>query len=173
MNKIKWTALIVALGLLLSLCLCACTDGGGGEESTAATSRTTRTTRRVIDVQIESLISREEMEEAMSVPMRESTVTHNGTHLYALSEDGTISVQIALDKQSVEQFEALVGENSSAETAPNLGQQAWWLPDKWMLVAYQGTYTLSVSLTGADYSDDDALFVARQLAVPVLEKLQG
>ena len=148
-------------------------DTGGDEESTTVTSRTSRTTRRVIDVQIESLISREEMEEAMSLPMGEPTVTHNGTHLYALSADGTISVQIALDKQTVEQFEQMVGDTSSAETAPNLGQQAWWLPDKQMLLAYQGTYTLSVSISGGDYSDDDALFVARQLAVPVLEKLQN
>ena len=173
MKQIKWTAIIAVLGLLLCLCLTACSNEPTGEETTPTTSRTSRTTRRVIDVQIESLITHEEMEEAMSVPMGEPTVTHNGTHLYALSADGTISVQIALDKQTVEQFEALLGDTSSAENAPNLGQQAWWLPGKRMLIAYQGTYTLSVSLSGADYSDDDALFVARQLAVPVLEKLQG
>ena len=172
MNKIKWTALAAVLGLLLCLCLCACTDGGA-TTSEPETSRTSRTTRRVIDVQIESLITREEISEAMSFPVGEPVVTHNGTHLYVLSEDGTVSIQIALDKQTAEQFAKMVGETSSAETAPNLGQQAWWLADKGMLLVYQGTYTLSVSISGADYSSDDALFVSRQLAVPILEKLQA
>jgi len=172
MKRIKWTAILAVLSLLLSLCLCACTGEATPEETSKVTTpRTTRTTRRVIDVTIEELLTRERMEAAMSIPMREPTVTHNGTHLYALSEDGSISVQVALDKQTVEQFERLVGENSSADSTPNLGQQAWWLSDKQMLIVHQGDYTLSVSITGGDYSDDDALFVSRQLAAAVVEQL--
>ena len=171
MNKTKWTALVAVLGLLLSLCLCACTDTGGDEQSTVATSRTTRTTRRVIDVQIESLITHDQLEELLSVPMQKPQVTHNGTHLFALSENGLLSVQIALDTQTAEQFEKLVGDTSEAESARNLGQQAWWLPQKRMLLVYEGNYTLSVSLAFEEYSDDDAFFVSRQLAVQILDRL--
>ncbi|MBR3290092.1 MAG: hypothetical protein IKI63_04865 [Clostridia bacterium] len=171
MKRMKWVFLTAALCVALSLCLCACTGGATSEEPTAVTTRTSRTTRRVIDVTIESLITRDEIGEALSVPVAEPTVTHNGTHMYCLSADGSISVQISLDKLTRDRFDRLVGDTSEAENAPNLGQQAWWQPQKRMLLVYQGTYSLSVSVTGADYTADDALFVARQLAVPILERL--
>ena len=172
MKRIKWTAMIAVIAMLLSLCLCACSNEEPGEpETKTTTSRTSRTTRRVVDVQIESLITHDQLEELLSVPMQEPQVTHNGTHLFALSENGLLSVQIALDKQTAEQFEALVGDKSAAEMARNLGRQAWWLPQKRMLLVYEGTYTLSVSLAFEEYSDDDAFFVSRQLAVQILENL--
>lgn len=155
--------------VLVTVCV-AC----GREESPEESDRpsvTTHTTKNFLDIRIQDLLTKEQIEKTLDRTMREPEVLMSGTQLFALSEDGTCSVKLNMQAQEYTRFSQNIAAFTDAEVAPNLGEAAWWVKGQRTLFVYAKGYALNVNIRCTDIGEEGALLLSRELIAAVLEKL--
>jgi len=165
----QWISFAAALCLFAVLLLCGC-DVALPEVSDTAT---TRTTLKLVDVDVSSLLTKAEMEEALDVTLREPQVSNEGRTLLAISEGGKVSVSISVEKATFDEFHAALPkvDGEDLQEAPNLAEEAWWLSSGSTMFLYANGYTVSLAVTDRTVDEETRLLSARQIAALLCSRL--
>lgn len=166
----RTVSLLTALVCALMLCLlCGCEV----ELPEVSTPETTRTALVLLDVDISTLLTKAELEEALDVTLREPQVSNEGRTLFAISEGGKVSVSVSVEKRMLEQFHNALpkAEEGDLQAAPNLGDEAWWLSSGSTLFLYAHGYIVSVTVSDRTVDEETVLLSARSIAALVCNRL--
>ncbi len=123
------------------------------------------------DVDVRTLLTVEQVADALGKPMGEAQVYENGTRLYFLSEDSTASMDINFLKTSREIFEDTLARYSDLQEAPNIGETAKWSEESGELLLYGKGMMISLHPDAPKMDTEGKLTAARHLAALILEKL--
>ena len=163
------------IALLLVLCFCGALLLCGCDVTLQEVSEpeTTRTALVLLDVDISTLLTKAEMEEALDVNLREPQVSNEGRTLFAISEGGKVSISISVERSTLDEFHTALPkvDGEDLEAAPNLGEEAWWLSSGSTLFFYSGAYTVSVNVSDRTVSEETVLLSARQIATLLYDRL--
>ncbi len=164
------------ISLLLVLCFCGALLLLCGCDVTlqeVSEPEPTRTALVLLDVDISTLLTKEEMEEALEVNLREPQVSNEGRTLFAISEGGKVSVSISAERSTLDGFHNALPkvEGEDLQEAPNLGKEAWWLSSGSTLFLYSGAYMVSVNVSDRTVDEETVLLSARQIAMLLCDRL--
>ena len=173
LTRKKWLRAIAAgaISLILTLPLTAC-----GQKEAASSAPVsfdgTESIPPLIDVDLATLLSVEEVSDAIGREAEAPEVYELGTLVQYLSLDRTIAVNIQLESCTPEVFDVTVHTlYSDLIDAPNLGDIAYWSGENRQLVLYGRGYMIGVNVDITDGREEDQLAQSRQLAGLILEKL--
>lgn len=168
-KSVAWLTLVCcALMMVIS------TGCNGVKLPEVSEAETTRTTLKLLNVDIASLITREELEQNFGETLRDPQVSNEGRTLLAFSEDGTESVSINVEeKRTIDQFrEALPKVDAGElEALPNLAEEAWWMPAGHTAFLFCRGYTVSITVSSDDWDDEEMMMTARQIASCLCNRL--
>ena len=159
------------LAALAALTLSACQPGGGAESS--ATAPTTATAPPLLDVDVSTLLTPEQVGAAVGVEVGEAQVMDEGTIVHFASADAQTTAEVSLKKCERATYDETRAMYEDAADAPNLGEAAMWSPSFQQLLVYGKGYMISVVTDIAGKDAEASLVAARQLAVLTLDKLPG
>ncbi len=127
---------------------------------------TTHTALVLLDVDISTLITKAELEEALDVTLREPQVSNEGRTMFAISEGGKVSVSMSVEKRTLDEFHNALPKVSEddLQEAPNLAQEAWWLSSGSTLFLYSGGYIVSIAVSDRTVDEETRLLSARSIA---------
>lgn len=168
----KIVALLVSCCCLFGIALL--TGCNGVKLPEVSEPETTRTTLKLLNVDILSLITKEELDQNFGETLRDPQVSNEGRTLLAFSEDGTESISINIEEnRTIDQFrEALPKvEGEELEALPNLADEAWWLASGDTAFLFARGYTVSITISADDWSDEDVMVTARQIASCLCNRL--
>lgn len=165
--------LILAAALAVSLCGC-----GETETPTPETTPTTvpweATAPEVTD--ISGLLTAKEVSDAVNTTMGDGVLYENGTILTFYSPDYQTQVSVLVEKpeqDAAAYFAALLTRYAPEDLvmAPNLADEAYWCAETRELLVQSGNFVLSVNVVRPEFSAENALIAARQLAALAAERL--
>lgn len=158
--------LLGVLLLSLSLLLAGCQSPSSSE------TVSWEPTVEPFEVDVTSLITKEQVSDIMGTAMGEGMVLDEGQSMVFLSEDSLVRADIVLSKETRENFDAILSVGySDLMEAPNIGEIAFWSPGNADLLLYQQGYFLTVHTAHPHFNNDRLLTAARAIATIVLEKL--
>ncbi len=174
MKSVKFTALIMALSILLGLTACSTdTDTQAPETETPLTTATPITTVPRIDKDIEGLFTAQEMTDIFGVEMGEPKVMGQGASIecYAVDSYNTF-VKIDIMEQTFEHFVQFVPTwYPDCQDAPNIGEMALYSPQLTHLVIYDDGHMFTIELSSQNVEDDELkLLMSPEIAVLLLER---
>lgn len=180
-------AFIALAALLTSLAGCDNTTVEKTDEVTKTTSRTvyrpTVTTVPMIDRDLTTLISADELSDAVGIPMQELTIMEQNSGLCSFSVESNLSsVVIDIKEGTLDLFESRVLQGylnistSTVEVCPNLGESAFFAYDPELyndqLVVYNDGYMITIELAIEGYDDHGINKLrCRDIAAIVLNRL--
>ena len=160
----RWIAFAAALLCLGTTCLlCGCDM----KLQEVSEPETTHTALVLLDVDISTLITKAELEEALdNVTLREPQISNEGRTLFAISEGGKVSVSMSVEKRTLDEFHNALPKVSEddLQEAPNLAQEAWWLSSGSTLFLYSGGYIVSIAVSDRTVDEETRLLSARSIA---------
>lgn len=139
--------------------------------STDVNISTSETAPPLLDVKIDSLLTSQQVGDALGVSIENTVVTDEGTSVRYLSEDMLSYCEISMMDCDREIFDSTISFYEDAVDTPNLGQAAIWSNDAKQLVVYNGEYMISITVAVNVDNNDELLICARQIAALILEKL--
>ena len=124
----------------------------------------------------ESLLTAQEVSEAVGTAVGEGVLQEGGTVLCFTSADYRTTVSLLTEQPQAgakEYLQAIVAQypEGALQQAPNLGEEAYWSAETGELLVRNGVFVVSVNVTAQDLDAEAALIAARQLAALVLERL--
>lgn len=125
---------------------------------------------------IQQLLSAEEVSAAMETTMGEPLLLDNGSCLEFRSEDPAAVVDILIEEMlnnDPKIYEATIAqypEDALVET-PNLGESAYWCAETGELLLYNDGFMVSVNVRKEGEEAERLLNAARQMAALVIERL--
>lgn len=160
------STLVLTVSLLL---LCGCQM----ELPEVSETKTTRTELVLLDVDITTLLTKAEMEETLGVTLRDPQVSNERRTLFALAQEGGVSVSISVEHRTIEEFRNALPkvEGEELQAAPNLADEAWWLSSGRTLFLFCRGYTASIGISDRDADEETVLYMARQLAMTLCNRL--
>lgn len=164
---------IVAL-LLCATCICglaACGETTEPVEPTVTTVPTTPTTAVLIDDDLASMISKEEITDAVGVEMSNPTVSGQGTVLTSVGIEDAVTLSVEVSEKPRAIFDQMLLNFPMLDACPNLGETAWFSAVYHQLLVYDNERMITVELVGLDDEDDRELLRCRQIAATLLERL--
>jgi redox-sensitive bicupin YhaK (pirin superfamily) len=140
------------------------------ETSSRQTDSTLGTAPPILEFDISSLVTPEQVGNALGVKVGEGQSADQDTTVRYYSEDQSSFLEISIMEGSREEFDEIVASYEGAVDTMNLGQAAKWNSETKQLFVFDDGYMISV-IAYADKSDDSLLVAARQIAALVLEKI--
>lgn len=163
---------------ILAACALAGASGCGGTETPPKTSPSATVWEATppTTTDISSLLTADEVSQAVGVTMEAGTLYDAGGTLAFHSTDYQTQVSLLVEKPEgdIAAYFASVTENYAPEDlvmAPNLGDEAYWCASTGELLVKSGAYLVSVNITRPEFSADGVLIAARQLAALAIERL--
>lgn len=166
-KSISLTVAVLLAVMLFVLCGCDV------ELPEVSEAKPTRTALVLVDVDVNSLLTKADMEEALGVTLREPQISNEGRTLFAIAEEGGISLSVSIEKQSIEKFRQALPQvaDEDLQAAPNLADEAWWLSSGRTLFLYSRGYTASVTISDREADEESVLLACRQLATKLCNRL--
>ncbi len=166
-RTVAFVLAVLTVAMIVSLCGCKV------ELPEVSEPKTTRTALVLLDVDISTLLSKEEMEQALGVTLRDPQISNEGRTLFALSAEGGESLSISVEERTFDQFRNGLPKVAEDElqAAPNLADEAWWLSSGRTLFLYYHGYTVSVAISSPYWEEESTLIAARQVASLLCKRL--
>lgn len=158
---------------VIALCLLLLTAGcqRGKDSSEPSGTATTGTVPSLLDVDLSTLLTSEQVGTALGVAVGQPELLEEGTHVRYSSEDLATYAEIGMMSGTREIYDATVAYYSDAADSANLGEVAKWSAQTSQLLVFGKGYLISVTAAKPDQSADGLLVAARQIAALILEKL--
>ncbi len=161
--------LVTALGLSS---LTACNSSEPIQTETTTTVPTTPTTVAIVQEDLSSMLTSEEISKAVGLPMGEPAVSGQGSMLTCIGVGNKAMLSVMLSEKPIEIFEQMLQAYPDAIPCPNLGETAWYSPVYCQLLSYDDGYMITVELTGTEDSDMQMQMLrCRQLTALLMEHL--
>ena len=163
--------LLVLLSLAVSL-LTACADETAIPVEETVTTTTQPTMAMIVDEELDTMLTTQEISDAVGLPMGEPVVSGQGSMLTCLGVDNKAYLGIKLSEKPIEIFNEVLTMYADALPCPNLGESAWYSPVYSQLLVYGNGYMIQVELTGTEDGDlNMQMLRCRQIAALLLEHL--
>lgn len=171
MDRKRMVRSLAALGAGVLLVAAAGCAGGAEPSSSDGSSAptTTATLPPVLEVELKTLISREDVEAATGKTFGEPQLYDEDTNIHFTAEDKSV-VDVHMAEGTREDFDAITTAYGELTDAPNLGEAAKWSEQTGELLVYGKGYLFTVAFR--DFPEGtDLLSIGRELAAGILEKL--
>lgn len=155
--------------LLTTVTACSSTE----EPESSATEETRPTAAPLLDVDLENLLTTEQISDAIGESVGAPQMYEDNTWAHYTGIDSATTVDISLDETTRSVFDARAALYPNKTQAPLLGDTSWWNAETSELLTYGSGHTISVRVVFAqDTADEDMLLMAtRHLTALILEKL--
>ena len=155
--------------LLTTVTACSSTE----EPESSATEETRPTAAPLLDVDLENLLTTEQISDAIGESVGAPQMYEDNTWAHYTGIDSATTVDISLDETTRSVFDARAALYPNNTQAPLLGDTSWWNAETSELLTYGRGHTISVRVVFAqDTADEDMLLMAtRHLTALILEKL--
>lgn len=171
----KSLVFILAVCLLTSFGLAtmtACNSSEATPTETTTTVPTTPTTVAIVDAELSTMLTSEEISKAVGLPMGEPAVSGQGSMLTCIGDGNKAMLSVMLSEKPIEIFEQMLQAYPDAIPCPNLGETAWYSPVYCQLLSYAKGHMITVELTGTEDSDMEMeMLRCRQLTALLIENL--
>ncbi|MBQ3069306.1 MAG: hypothetical protein IJD01_05105 [Clostridia bacterium] len=171
----KTLVFIMAVCLLTSVSLASFTACNSSEPTTsepATTVATTPTTVAIVEAELSSMLTSEEITKAVGLPMGEPAVSGQGSMLTCIGNGNKAMLSVMLSEKPIEIFDQMLQAYPDAIPCPNLGETAWYSPVYCQLLSYAKGHMITVELTGTEDGDMEMQMLrCRQLTALLIEQL--
>ena len=172
MNHNRFRKMFAAGAALLTLAAAGLTGCGKPEEGASSTASTTvATAPPMLDVDVTSLLSVQEVSDALGTTVGQPQSYESGTIAHYASADAQTVAEISLKECERGVYDETVALYEDAVESPNLGDAAVWSAQAKQLLAYGNGYMIGITADIAGKSGEECLTSARQMAVLLLERL--
>ena len=164
--------IIIAVFLLAVMAVFGgCKDKKQGESGEDYTESTFETVPPLLDVEVDKLITAEQVSEVLGFASRQPHLADDNTTARFYSEDSTAYLEISLQEASLDTFNETVALYEDAVDASVMGQTAKWSEGQNQLLVYSGKYMISVTVYDESKTSSDLLESSTRIAEILLQKL--
>jgi hypothetical protein len=163
---------IISLLLVVFTAFSGCKTSKQDESDfSESTTNTIGTAPPLLDIEIDKLVTTEQVSDALGIPVRPPHLADSNTTVRYYSEDSRSYLEIIVEETIREIFDETVSLYEDAVDVDDVGQSAKWSAEQKQLLVYNGKYMMSITAFMEDKNDEDLLLSARKIAELILDKL--
>lgn len=165
----RWISFLAVLCVMLAVTACSSDKGKTNPDA----SSTVETAPPLLSVDLSKLLTTEQIADAIGTAVGEPQMYEDKTWAHYTGTDSpNTTVDISLDENTREVFDARAALYANHTAVPQLGEVSWWDKTSGELLTYGNGYIVSVRVGFADQADEDMQQMAtRHLTALLLDAL--